>query len=122
MGRWQPFHKGHKELVQTALNRGKNACIAIRDTKISKDNPYTVKERKKMIHKAFTTEERKRITVITIPDIDEICYGRNVGYEIKKISLDQRTESISGTKIRNGDTYGNLDHRQHRSRQDDAGE
>ena len=40
------------------------------------------------------------VKIIVIPDIDEICYGRDVGYGIRKIDLDQQTESISGTKTR----------------------
>ena len=102
VGRWQPFHKGHKELILTVLETGGHALIAIRDTKVSKQNPYTAKERKKMILKAFPNH-RKQIRTVVIPDIHEICYGREVGYGIRKISLHRTTESVSGTKIRNGD-------------------
>ncbi len=102
-GRWQPFHKGHKALIQTALNRGKHVCIAIRDTQMSADNPHTVKERKKMILKEFYGEERKRIKLLVIPDIDEILYGRSVGYKIEKVTLSNKLHNISGTGIRNGD-------------------
>ena len=101
IGRWSPFHKGHEALIRTALNEGKNVCIAIRDTEMSEDNPYSVKQRKKMIKRAFKGEkERSRIRIITIPDIDEIVYGRKVGYRIKEVRLDKELESISGTKIR----------------------
>ena len=86
----------------TGLNEGKNVCIAIRDTKISKENPYTTKERKKMIMKAFP-EHRDRIKIIVIPDIEAICYGRGVGYDIRNIRLSDKMESVSGTKIRNGE-------------------
>ena len=101
VGRWQYFHKGHQALIRTALDAGRNVCIAIRDTEMSEDNPYSVKQRKKMIKKAFKGERKKgRIRIITIPDIDQICFGRKVGYEIKEIKLDKETEKISGTSIR----------------------
>ena len=29
IGRYQPFHEGHKWLIQQRLNLGKNVCIAI---------------------------------------------------------------------------------------------
>jgi len=99
IGRWQPFHKGHKILVQKVLDEGQNVLVAIRDTKMSKDDPYTTKERKKMIRKAFPDKEKVRI--IVIPDIHAVVYGRKVGYEIREIRLDDKTEAISGTNIRN---------------------
>ena len=30
VGRYQPFHEGHKWLIQQRLDLGKNVCIAIR--------------------------------------------------------------------------------------------
>lgn len=42
IGRWQPFHDGHKYLIDKLLSKGKNICIGIRDTEISKENPYSV--------------------------------------------------------------------------------
>jgi adenylylsulfate kinase len=96
IGRWQPFHDGHKKLIQSVLDEGKDVCVAIRDTKLSKDNPYSVEERIRMILTAFP-----QVKVIVIPDITEICYGRKVGYGIRELKLDEATEAISGTEIRN---------------------
>ena len=98
IGRWQPFHGGHKALIQTALDRKKKVCVAIRDTKVSKDDPYTAKERKKMIKKAFPGHD---IKTVVIPDIDEVLYGRGVGYDIKEVILPHKIQAISGTDIRN---------------------
>ena len=43
------------------------------DTNITEDNPYSVKQRKKMIKKAFKGERKKgRIRMITIPIINKI--------------------------------------------------
>lgn len=99
IGRWQPFHPGHKALMEVVLKEGKNVLIAIRDTKMDKDNPFTVKERKKKIRKAMA-EYGDRVKIITIPDITEVCYGRGVGYDIRNIKLDPSIENISATKIR----------------------
>jgi two-component system nitrate/nitrite response regulator NarL len=38
--------------------------------------------------------------VIVTPDIEAVCYGRKVGYEIKEIKLDENLEKISATEIR----------------------
>ena len=107
IGRWAPFHKGHRALIQTALDRGKHVLIAIRDTKISPDDPYTTKERKKQIMKTFPSS-RDRIKLLVIPDIDEVLYGRTVGYGIKQIDLTNDLHKISATKIRNGDIENEL--------------
>ena len=96
IGRWQPFHDGHKKLIQLVLDEGKNVCVAIRDTELSDDNPYTIDERQKMIVDTFP-----QVKVIVIPDIEEIVFGRKVGYGVRELHLDEATESISGTNIRN---------------------
>ncbi len=96
IGRWQPFHKGHKMLINEVLKEKKPALIAIRDTEISEENPYTIEERRKMIKEEYGDS----VKIITIPDIGEICYGRRVGYKIRRIRLDNQTEEISGAKIR----------------------
>lgn len=99
VGRWQPFHKGHQTLIETVLKKGKPVIIAIRDTEISHSNPYSTYERWSMIQKSLK-KYGELVKIVVIPDIDEICYGREVGYAIRKIDLDKETENISGTKNR----------------------
>lgn len=99
IGRWQPFHQGHKKLIETVLKEGKNACIAIRDTPISDKNPYTTEERMTRIQLEMQ-EYGDRVKVIVIPDIESIVVGRDVGYNIERRILDTVTEEISGTSIR----------------------
>ena len=98
IGRFQPFHDGHKALINTVLAEGKNVCIAMRDTPISDTDPYTLKQREKMIRQAFPDKER--VKIIAIPDIEDVIYGRDVGWGIREIRLDPAIESISATKIR----------------------
>jgi len=97
IGRWQPFHKGHITLIQSALDDGMDIVVGVRDTAFSKKNPYSFSERVKMIKKHFPDAE-----IIKIPDILEVRYGRDVGYRIVEKRLDRKIESISGTKIRGG--------------------
>lgn len=98
IGRYQPLHEGHKKLFQTVLDEGKNIVVALRDTPIQDTDPYTVEERIKMVRDAFPDEER--VKIISIPDIEDVVYGRKVGWGIREIKLDEATESISATKIR----------------------
>lgn len=104
IGRWQPFHDGHKALVETVLNEGKDVVIACRITDLSETDPYTFAQRRDMIEAALA-EWGDRVQVIPIPDIGEVVYGRQVGYGIRELSLDAQTEAISGTQIR---AEGNL--------------
>ena len=98
IGRFAPLHDGHAAIIEKVLAEGKNVLVAIRDTPISSTDPFTYKERKAMFKKRFGN----RIKVIKIPDIEEICYGRKVGWGIREIKVDPEIEAISATKIRAG--------------------
>lgn len=101
IGRWQPLHPGHIKLMRTVLKEGKNVCIGIRDSKVNDNNPYTAKDRIKMIEKEFSKEIKKgTLKHVILPDIQEIVHGRQVGWGVREIKLDSKTESISGTKER----------------------
>lgn len=102
IGRWAPFHEGHQALIESVLAAGKPVVIAIRDTEPSKDNPYSTNERWSRIQEALH-KWGNLVRIIVIPDIDEVCYGRDVGYGIRKIDLDEKTHAISGTKKRISD-------------------
>lgn len=53
VGRWQPFHEGHKALIETVLKKGKPVVIAIRDIEIDHNNPFSTFERWSMIQRAL---------------------------------------------------------------------
>jgi adenylylsulfate kinase len=98
IGRWQPFHAGHCALIQSVLDEGREVCVAVRDTPMSEDNPYSAEARVAMIRAAFPG-----VAVIVIPDIDEVVHGRKVGWAVREIALSPDIEAISGTEIRRGD-------------------
>lgn len=99
IGRWQPFHSGHQTLIDVVLKEGGKVVIAVRDTPVSKKNSSTTEERVLYIKKQY--QDNERVEVISIPDIKEVCYGRSVGWGIRKIRLKRQIEEISATKIRN---------------------
>lgn len=103
IGRFQPLHQGHIKLIRTVLDEGKDVLIAIRNTKKNENNPYSVEARKEMFYREFMKEIREyRMEVIVIPDIKEVVHGRAVGWGIRQIRLDRKTEAISATEIRKG--------------------
>jgi len=97
IGRFQPLHEGHKKLFDEVRREGKNILIGIRNTNIDEENPYSIDERIKMIK-----EEVPDAEVIVLPDIEAVCYGRKVGYDIREIKLEKDIEKISASKIRKG--------------------
>lgn len=106
IGRWQPFHAGHKALLETRLNDGYPVAIAVRKTPRDRSNPYDFNEvRKKIMLDMAYWVKRGMIVIFSIPDIDAVCYGRDVGYKVIEIRLPEKIEQISATKIReNEDT------------------
>ena len=95
IGRWQPLHAGHLAIFDKMRQEGRKILIGIRNTGIDEQNPFSVKERIEMIKKQVPDAE-----VVVLPDIEAVCYGRKVGYEIKEIKVGEDIESISATKIR----------------------
>ena len=101
IGRWQPWHAGHRWLVDQRLNEGKNVLICIRDIQPDEKNPFTAQEVEANIKKElWTLLSDERVKVIVIPDIESVNFGRGVGYDIIEHIPPQEVSDISATKIR----------------------
>lgn len=103
IGRWQPLHEGHVRLIRKALDEGRDVLIGIMDTPVSPRNPHTIGQRQKMFWDAFGREllgYEGRMTLLTMPWIDEVCYGRNCGWRSRRIRLNGAMELVSATAIR----------------------
>jgi cytidyltransferase-like protein len=100
IGRYQPFHPGHQRLIEEGLRRVGQVCIAVRDTHgIDASNPlpfFAVKQRIEAALSAYAG----RFVVVPLPNITHVFYGRDVGYTVERIVLDEATEEISATKMR----------------------
>jgi cytidyltransferase-like protein len=100
VGRYQPFHGGHLRLIEEGLRRVGQVCVAVRDTHGTDDkNPlpfFAVKQR----IEAALSPYAGRFVVTSLPNITNVYYGRDVGYAVERIDLDEKTEAISATKIR----------------------
>jgi cytidyltransferase-like protein len=100
IGRFQPFHLGHRQLIEAGLKRVGQVCIAVRDThKIDAKNPLPFFAVKQRIQAALSAYDG-RFVVVSLPNITDVFYGRDVGYNIERIVLDQATEAISATDMR----------------------
>ena len=99
LGRWQPWHGGHQKLFEKILEKTGQVLIMVRDVQGVDDNPFDFETVKSNIEKALVNYEGK-YKIILVPNITNICYGRGVGYKIEEIVLDEETQKISDTKIR----------------------
>ena len=99
LGRWQPFHDGHYTLFKEIIKKTGQVCIQIRDVQGVDDNPFDFDTVKNNIFEALK-DFKNRVQVTLVPNITNICYGRGVGYKIEEIVLDEKTQQISATKIR----------------------
>ena len=108
VGRYQPYHFGHIELIKQKLNEGIPALIMVRNIEPDDRNPFTTEQTVSMIKK-YHASHGDDVEVMIIPDIESVNYGRGVGYEINEFQPpeDSGAMFISATKIRdsikNGD-------------------
>jgi adenylylsulfate kinase len=102
IGRYQPFHAGHKALFEKALQKHGQVCIAVRDMPRNDKNPLDALSVVENIHNALK-EYRGKYVVVVLPNIVDVVYGRDVGWTVSKIDLPPEIEAISATKIRNNE-------------------
>ena len=75
VGRFQPFHKGHLEVVKKIVNEVDELIIIVGSSQYSHrlDNPFTAGERITMIRKVLeeTGIQLERIWIIPVPDVHQ---------------------------------------------------
>jgi len=104
IGRFQPFHEGHKKIFLKAIKKYNQIAILVMNSHgIGNKNPFTYSEVVKKINKELKAYKNLYI-IIKIPAIYSAIYGRKVGYKFEKITLPKKIENISATKIRNKKT------------------
>lgn len=101
IGRWQPWHNGHRWLIDQRLQEGKNVLICVREVSKDDKNPYDPAEVKFNVENELQDLiDSKKVKVIIIPDIESVNYGRGVGYDIIEHVPPSDISKISATKIR----------------------
>ena len=72
----------------------------LRDTHgLDDKNPYDFEYIKARIEHALR-EFEGRFAVVPLPNITHVFYGRDVGYAVERIDLDQSVQDISATELR----------------------
>lgn len=100
LGRYQPWHLGHTTLFERALEKTGQVCIMVRDCQGWNDNPFDFNFVKRNIEIALQEKYAGKFTIMLVPNIVNITYGRQVGYAIEQEHLGEEIHAISATKIR----------------------
>jgi hypothetical protein len=100
VGRYQPFHDGHRALIVEGIRRVGQACIAVRDTQgTDEKNPFEFEYVRARIDHGLR-EFEGRFLVMPLPNVTHIFYGRDVGYRVERIELGDAIEAVSATEQR----------------------
>ena len=109
LGRWQPWHDGHRALFERCLAKTGQVMIQVRDVQGSSggkdqdDNPFDWKSVCKNIEndlKKYGYKIGEDYEIMLVPNITNITYGRGVGYVFEEEIFDDSITSISATEIR----------------------
>lgn len=126
LGRFQPFHKGHLAVIREALSKCDDLVVVIGSAEESHTdlNPFTAGERYQMMISSLGPEERARIHIIPVRDVNryaawvthvesyvppfDVVFSRNgltkslfsqAGYEVRETKA-YDMKRYSGTEIR----------------------
>lgn len=98
IGRWSPFHQGHIAIIQKKRveKTGLPILIMVRDTTT---DAYSASVRAHYI-KQWMTQHDILGTIMIIPNVEGVYWGRGVGYVVELVDVDEDIKKISATDIR----------------------
>jgi hypothetical protein len=101
LGRWQPWHEGHRALFERAVAKTGQVVIQIRDCQgWQGSNPFAIEQVKSFIKRNLDMLYQGQYEIQVVPNIVNITYGRDVGYKIEQETFDKSVTDISATSIR----------------------
>lgn len=96
IGRFQPFHCGHKAVIDEALKRSDEVIMLIGSANLPRSlrNPFSVAERAAMIKGAYSAEEAARIHCVGLDDAlyNDTRWLQYVQAGVKSITGDLQTD------------------------------
>jgi len=101
LGRWQPWHDGHRALFERLLAKTGQVIIQVRDVQgWQGSNPFAIEEVKKFIRRDLDPLYQGQYEIQVVPNIVHIGWGRGVGYTSGEETFDESITQISATNIR----------------------
>lgn len=106
LGRWQPWHNGHRALFERLIARTGQVVIQIRDVQgWQGSNPFDVDQVKEFIKRDLDPLYQGQYEIMLVPNIVHIGWGRGVGYTSGEETFNESITDISATKIRKAMGY-----------------
>lgn len=98
IGRWSPLHKGHIAIMNAKRREhpGLPILVMVRNTKEDTYPPHV----RALYIKRWMKKENIRGTIMIIPNVEGVYWGRGVGYNVGMVDVDMEVQKISGTNIR----------------------
>ena len=101
LGRWQPWHDGHRALFERLIAKTGQVVIQVRDVQgWQGSNPFEVVKVKSFIKRDLDPLYQGQYEIQVVPNIVHIGWGRGVGYTSGEETFDENITDISATKIR----------------------
>jgi adenylylsulfate kinase len=101
LGRWQPWHNGHRALFERLLSKTGQVIIQVRDVQgWQGSNPFAIEQVKSFIRRDLDPLYQGQYEIQVVPNIVHIGWGRGVGYTAGEETFDESVTSISATNIR----------------------
>lgn len=101
LGRWQPWHAGHRALFDRLIKRTGQVVIQVRDCQgWQGSNPFAIDQVKAAICRDLDPVYQGQYEIQVVPNIVHIGWGRGVGYTSGEETFDESVTNISGTQIR----------------------
>ena len=101
LGRWQPWHDGHRALFERLIAKTGQVVIQVRDVQgWQGSNPFAIDQVKSFIRRDLDPVYQGQYEIQVVPNIVHIGWGRGVGYTSGEETFDDTVTDISATKIR----------------------
>jgi len=101
LGRWQPWHEGHRALFERLIARTGQVVIQIRDVQgWQGSNPFNFEQVAGFIRRDLDPLFQGQYEIQLVPNIVHIGWGRGVGYTSGEETFDESITAISATNIR----------------------
>jgi len=101
LGRWQPWHAGHRALFERLIAKTGQVVIQVRDVQgWQGSNPFAIDQVKGFIKRDLDPIFQGQYEIQVVPNIVHIGWGRGVGYTSGEETFDESITQISATNIR----------------------
>ena len=99
IGRFQPFHNGHKHVIDEGLKISRQMIIFCGSANKARSikNPWIYKERKEYISKSFTKTTLKRLHILPLSDHpDDMIWVKGIEEKVKEMVPKANSVAIIG--------------------------